>query len=89
MVFSSVEFILIFLPVFLIAYYITPVSYRNVILLLGSLIFYAYGEPKYVLLLIVSMFVNYFLARGIVFQNSKRVAVELFVELPDEKNALT
>lgn len=87
MVFSSVEFILIFLPVFLIAYYITPVSYRNVILLLGSLIFYAYGEPKFVLLLIVSMFVNYFLARGIVFQNSKRVAVELSVELPDEKNA--
>ena len=87
MVFSSVEFILIFLPVFLIAYYITPVSYRNVILLLGSLIFYAYGEPKFVLLLIASMFVNYFLARGIVFQNSKRVAVELFVELPDEKNA--
>lgn len=87
MVFSSVEFILIFLPVFLIAYYITPVSYRNVILLLGSLIFYAYGEPKFVLLLIVSMLVNYFLARGIVFQNPNRVAVELSVELPDEKNA--
>lgn len=87
MVFSSVEFILIFLPVFLIVYYITPVSYRNVILLLGSLIFYAYGEPKFVFLLIVSMFVNYFLARGIVFQNSRSVAVELSVELPDEKNA--
>lgn len=87
MVFSSVEFILIFLPVFLSAYYITPVSYRNVILLLGSLIFYAYGEPKFVLLLIASMFVNYFLARGIVFQNPKSVAVELSVELPDEKNA--
>lgn len=87
MVFSSVEFILIFLPVFLIAYYITPVSYRNVILLLGSLIFYAYGEPKFVFLLIASMFVNYLLARGIVFQNSKSIAVELSVELPDEKNA--
>lgn len=82
MVFSSVEFILIFLPVFLIAYYITPVSYRNVILLLGSLVFYAYGEPKFVFLLIASMFVNYLLARGIVFQNSKSVAVEL----SDRKN---
>lgn len=87
MVFSSVEFILIFLPVFLIAYYITPVSYRNVILLLGSLIFYAYGEPKFVFLLIASMFVNYLLARGIVFQNPKSIAVELSVELSDEKNA--
>lgn len=87
MVFSSVEFILIFLPVFLIVYYITPVSYRNVILLFGSLVFYAYGEPKFVFLLIASMFVNYFLARGIVFQNSRSVAVELSVELPDEKNA--
>lgn len=68
MVFSSIEFILFFLPVFLMIYYITPVSYRNVVLLIGSLFFYAYGEPKFVLLLLLSMLINYWLARGMEYQ---------------------
>lgn len=70
MVFSSVEFILFFLPIFLIVYYITPVSYRNVVLLFGSQIFYAYGEPKYIVLLLVSMVLNYWLARGMASEKS-------------------
>ena len=45
MLFSSLSFIFIFLPVFLAAYYLTPERYRNVTLLIGSLIFYAIGEP--------------------------------------------
>ena len=70
MVFSSVEFILFFLPIFLIVYYITPVSYRNAVLLFGSLIFYAYGEPRYIVLLLVSMVLNYWLARGMASEKS-------------------
>lgn len=70
MVFSSVEFILFFLPIFLIVYYITPVSYRNAVLLFGSLIFYAYGEPKYIVLLLASMVLNYWLARGMASEKS-------------------
>lgn len=60
MVFSSVEFLLGFLPIFLVIYYMTPATGKNVILFLGSLFFYAYGEPKYILLLILSMVLNYF-----------------------------
>lgn len=59
MVFSSLIFLICFLPVFLILYAICPGRYRCGLLLLGSLIFYAYGEPKYVILLIGSMAVNY------------------------------
>lgn len=70
MVFSSVEFILFFLPIFLIVYYITPVSYRNAVLLFGSLIFYAYGEPRYIVLLLASMVLNYWLARGMASEKS-------------------
>lgn len=66
MVFSSVEFILIFLPIFLIVYYVVPASFKNAVLFMGSLIFYAYGEPKFVLLLIGSVFINYFLVKGMV-----------------------
>lgn len=59
MVFSSIEFLLGFLPIFLIIYYLTPVKYKNITLFSGSLFFYAYGEPRYVLLLLVSMAVNF------------------------------
>ena len=65
MVFSSLDFIFRFLPVFMLVYYIVPVYWKNAVLLLGSIVFYAFGEPKYVLLIIVSVFVNYFIARGI------------------------
>lgn len=59
MVFSSTVFICIFLPVVLGGYYICPKSYRNLFLLIASLVFYAWGEPKYVLLMMFSILVNY------------------------------
>lgn len=59
MVFSSIEFLLGFLPVFLLLYYLTPAKYKNIALFAGSLYFYAYGEPRFVLLLFASMLINY------------------------------
>ena len=59
MVFSSTVFICIFLPVVLGGYYILPQRWRNLFLLIASLVFYAWGEPKYVLLMVFSIAVNY------------------------------
>ena len=62
MVFSSISFLCFFLPALLAVYYITPVRFRrgrNLILLAGSLIFYAWGGSKYLLLLLLSVTVNY------------------------------
>lgn len=59
MVFNSVGFLLKFLPIFLLIYYMTEVKYRNVILFMGSIYFYAYGEPVYVLLLMASAVLNF------------------------------
>ena len=59
MVFSSIEFIFRFLLIFLVVYYITPRRFRNIILLTGSLVFYAWGEKKYFFLILVSIFINY------------------------------
>ena len=59
MVFSSIDFIFRFLPIFLIGYYIAPKNYRNLILLIGSLIFYAWGDGIYTILLVLSVFVNF------------------------------
>ena len=59
MVFSSFVFLLVFLPIILILYFICPAKWRNVVLLLGSLIFYAWGEPKYVLIMLFSTVFDY------------------------------
>lgn len=59
MVFSSLEFIFRFLPIFLILYYVTPAKHRNITLFIGSLVFYAFGEPVYLLLILLSLFINY------------------------------
>ena len=48
MVFSSLEFIFRFLPIFFLAYFATPARYRNIVLVVGSLVFYAVGEPVYI-----------------------------------------
>lgn len=54
MVFSSVLFLFYFLPVALVLYFITPKRFRNVTLFLVSLVFYAWGEPIYVLIMLFS-----------------------------------
>ena len=59
MVFSSTIFLCIFLPIVLLGYYICPKKGRNLFLLIASLVFYAWGEPKYVLLMMLSITINY------------------------------
>lgn len=59
MVFSSLLFLFRFLPAVLILYFIVPKRFRNLVLLLVSLIFYAWGEPKYVFLMLFSILITY------------------------------
>lgn len=62
MLFSSLTFLFVFLPLTLVIYFLAKDKYRNYILLIASLIFYSWGEPKYILLMLASIVVNYFLA---------------------------
>lgn len=59
MVFSSLIFTFLFLPVVIFLYYIANDKYKNIILLIASLIFYAYGEHRAILLMLISILVNY------------------------------
>ena len=59
MVFSSLPFLFLFLTVVLLVSHILPFKFRNFFLLLANLVFYAYGEPIYVLIMIGSILVNY------------------------------
>ena len=59
MIFSSVFFVFLFLPIVLLAYFIVPGRLKNVVILISSLIFYAWGEPVYIALMIFSIVYNY------------------------------
>lgn len=59
MVFSSTIFLFVFLPFTLLGYYLINPRFRNVFLLIVSLFFYAWGEPKFVFVMIFSIFMNY------------------------------
>lgn len=59
MIFSSVTFLIIFLPLVLILYYSVPKIFRNIILLLASILFFAWDEPKFLFLLLSILLINY------------------------------
>lgn len=63
MVFSSNVFLLIFLPLFLICYFICPKKFRNYVILLFSIVFYGYGAPDFILLLLGSTIANFYLVK--------------------------
>ncbi|MDE6624953.1 MAG: MBOAT family protein [Lachnospiraceae bacterium] len=66
MIFSSLEFVCVFLPIVFGLYCVLPsIKLKNALLIVASLLFYAYGEPLYVFLMIISAFFNYVTARGI------------------------
>ena len=71
MVFSSMTFLWCFLPLLLIIYYIVKDKYKNYVLLIFSLIFYAWGEPKYIILMLLSIIINYFF--GILIDRHKSI----------------
>ncbi len=59
MVFSSIMFLYFFLPCVLLVYYISPKKFKNIILLISGIFFYAWGEPVYVLLMLLTTLVDY------------------------------
>ena len=65
MLFSSITFLFLFLPIVLAVYYLVPYKVKNIVLLIASLFFYAWGEPVYVILMILSIVFNYFCGQDI------------------------
>lgn len=71
MVFSSMIFLCVFLPIVLIVYFVLPKQSRNLWLLLASLFFYAWGEPRYILIMLFSTVFDYCNGRAIEYAMAK------------------
>lgn len=75
MIFSSLVFLFTFLPITLLLYYLVPRKGKNLVLLLCSLVFYAWGEPVYIFLMVISILFNYFSGLDIARKAGKRKAM--------------
>ena len=73
MLFTSISFLYYFLPIVLITYFIVPKKLKNTILCIASLIFYFYGEPKYILLMLAEVLISYITAILIDKHKSKAI----------------
>lgn len=81
MVFSSFSFIFVFLPIVLAIYYLAKDKYKNICICIASLIFYAWGEPKNILLMLISVILNYFLALAIGKTNGKIKKIIMVIDI--------
>ncbi len=80
MLFSSIPFLYYFLPIVIILYIISPKVLKNSVLLISSLIFYAWGEPKYILLMVISVSIGYIL--GILIEKYHgKISAKIFLAL--------
>ena len=82
MVFTSISFIYYFLPLLLICYFVVPKKFRNIILLMFSVLFYFYGEPKYILLMLIEVFISYVVGLLIdKYKNKNILIIGIFIHV--------
>jgi alginate O-acetyltransferase complex protein AlgI len=80
LVFSSLTFLFAFFPITLLLYFGVPKAFRNVVLMIMSLIFYAWGEPVYIAIMIFAMFFDYTNGRLIEkYRDNKRKCRIIFI----------
>ncbi len=79
MLFTSISFLYYFLPIVLIIYFIMPNKYRNFLLFVSSMFFYFYGEPKYIILILLEILIAYFGA--IIIDKTKNKTIFIFTIL--------
>ena len=81
MVFSSILFLFRFFPVAMLLYYLAPRRYKNLVLLLESLVFYSWGEVRYFPIMIASILVDYIASNGIQRHRQSQAACRGFLLL--------
>jgi alginate O-acetyltransferase complex protein AlgI len=79
MVFSSITFLVYFLPIFLLAYHLTPNKLKNACILIFSIVFYAWGGPKFIFVILGTTLVDFFLVKKMAESKSDKTKKRLLV----------
>jgi alginate O-acetyltransferase complex protein AlgI len=80
MVFSSIIFLLYFLPIFLVCYYLTGRKYKNIVLLIFSIFFYSWGAPKFIFVILATTFIDFHLVKWM-YENENKLYRRLILTL--------
>ena len=83
MVFSSVVFLYVFLPIMLLIYFIVPSKFKNAVMILASLIFFAWGEIRYILIMLILAIMDFWCGQKInkYFEDKKKRKLYLFIDV--------
>ena len=83
MVFSSITFLYIFLPIMLLLYFIVPSKLKNAVMILASLIFFAWGEIRYILIMLILAVMDFVCGNLITkhLGNKKKMRLYLFIDV--------
>ena len=72
MTFSSITFLIYFLPVFILLYHLVPHKFKNALILIGSIYFYSWGGPKFIFVILGTTFLDFFLVKTMSGQKTKK-----------------
>ena len=83
MVFSSIVFLYIFLPIMLLIYFIVPNKFKNAVMIVASLIFFAWGEIRYIFIMLLLAVMDYICGQKInkYWENKKKKKIFLFIDI--------
>ena len=83
MVFSSVVFLYIFLPIMLLIYFIVPSKFKNAVMIAASLIFFAWGEIRYILIMLILAVMDFWCGQKInkYYEDKKKKRIFLFIDV--------
>ena len=79
MVFSSITFLIYFLPIFLLLYHLVPHKYKNALILIASIYFYSWGGPKFILVILGTTCLDYFLVKAINNQKTQSAKTKFLI----------
>ena len=79
MVFSSITFLIYFLPIFLLLYHLVPHKYKNALILIASIYFYSWGGPKFILVILGTTCLDYFLVKAMNNQKTQSAKTRFLI----------
>lgn len=85
MVFSSSLFLLIFLPFFLLIYFLLKAKFKNYFLLFASILFYSWGEPKFIFVILISTFLDFYIVKAL-YKTKSNLRKKIFLALSISTN---
>jgi len=81
MVFSSIIFLLYFLPLFLLVLFVSPKKFKNIVILISSIFFYSWGAPKFIFVILITTILDFFLVKKIHTSEKKTKTIWLIISL--------